>query len=63
MLGQRVLRFDPLEEQGRTHGFNVLDYVRDGDLRVTDVQTVAAILVPTEAHDIPTGTTWCGISC
>jgi type IV secretion system protein VirD4 len=51
VLGQRVFRFDPLEEHGRTHGFNVLDYVRDGDLRVTDVQTVAAILVPNEAHD------------
>ena len=51
VLGQRVFRFDPLEEYGRTHGFNVLDYVRDGDLRVTDVQTVAAILVPNESHD------------
>jgi len=46
VLGQRVFRFDPLEEHGRTQGFKVLDYVRDGDLRVTDVQTVAAILVP-----------------
>jgi type IV secretion system protein VirD4 len=51
VLGQRIFRFDPLEEHGRTHGFNVLDYVRDGDLRVTDVQTVAAILVPNESHD------------
>ena len=51
LLGQRVFRFDPLEEHGRTHGFNVLDYVPDGDLRVTDVQTVASILVPNESHD------------
>lgn len=51
VLGQRVLRFEPLEEHGRTHGFNVLDYVRDGDLRITDVQTVATILVPNESHD------------
>ena len=51
VLGQKVFRFDPLEEQGRTHGFNVLDYVRGGDLRVTDVQTVAAILVPNESND------------
>ena len=51
VLGQRVFRFDPLETHGRTHGFNVLDYVRNGDLRVTDVQTVAAILVPNESHD------------
>jgi type IV secretory pathway TraG/TraD family ATPase VirD4 len=50
-LGQKVYRFDPLQEAGRTHGFNVLAYVRDGDLRVTDVQTVAAILVPNESHD------------
>ena len=50
-LGQQVYRFDPLQEDGRTHGFNVLAYVREGDLRVTDVQTVAAILVPNESHD------------
>ena len=50
-LGQKVYRFDPLQETGRTHGFNVLAYVREGDLRVTDVQTVAAILVPNESHD------------
>jgi type IV secretion system protein VirD4 len=48
-LGQKVYRFDPLQETGRTHGFNVLAYVREGDLRVTDVQTVAAILVPNES--------------
>ena len=29
-LGQRVFRFDPLQEDGRTHAFNVLSYVRDG---------------------------------
>ena len=51
VLGQRVYRFDPLQEEGRTHGFNVLSYVREGDLRITDVQTVAAILVPNESHD------------
>jgi type IV secretion system protein VirD4 len=51
ILGQKVFRFDPLQEAGRTHAFNVLDYVRAGDLRVTDVQTVAAILVPNESHD------------
>ena len=50
-LGQPVYRFDPLQEEGRTHGFNVLSYVRAGDLRITDVQTVAAILVPNESHD------------
>jgi type IV secretion system protein VirD4 len=51
VLGQRVYRFDPLQEEGRTHGFNVLSYVREGDLRITDVQTVAATLVPNESHD------------
>jgi type IV secretion system protein VirD4 len=50
-LAQKVFRFDPLQEAGRTHGFNVLAYVRAGDLRVTDVQTIAAILVPNESHD------------
>ncbi len=51
VLSQRVFRFDPLHAEGRTHGFNVLDYVRDGDLRVTDVQTIAAILVHNESQD------------
>lgn len=51
VLGQRVFRFDPLHAEGKTHGFNVLETIREGDLRVTDVQTVAAILVPNESHD------------
>jgi len=51
VLGQQIFRFDPLNEDGRTHAFNVLDYVRPGDLRVTDVQTIAAILCPPEGND------------
>ena len=50
-IGQKVYRFDPLQEEGCTHAFNALSYVREGDLRVTDVQTIAAILVPNESHD------------
>ncbi len=50
-LGQRVFRFDPLQQDGRTHAFNPLAYVREGDLRVSDVQTIAAILVPGESQD------------
>lgn len=51
VLGQKVFRFDPLQEEGRTHGFNPLAYVRDSELRVTDIQTIAAILVPPEGND------------
>jgi len=51
VLGQKIFRFDPLNEEGRTHAFNVLSYVRQGDLRVTDVQTIAAILCPPEGND------------
>ena len=51
VLGQKVYRFDPLNEEGKTHGFNVLSYVRSGDLRITDVQAVAAILAPNESTD------------
>ncbi len=49
--GRQVCRFAPLHEAGQTHAFNVLPYVREGDLRFTDVQTIAAILVPNESHD------------
>jgi type IV secretion system protein VirD4 len=51
VLKQKVYRFDPLNEKGETHGFNVFDYIRDGELRITDVQTIAAILVSSEGRD------------
>ena len=46
-----VLRQLELVEEGEELRAAVLDYVRDGDLRVTDVQTVASILVPNEARN------------
>jgi type IV secretion system protein VirD4 len=50
-LGQAVYRFDPLQEKGRTHRFNPLAYIGDGDRRINDVQTLAAILIPTQSRD------------
>ena len=50
-LGQPVYRFDPLHREGRTHAFNPLAYVTDGDGRISDLQTIAAILVPNEDKD------------
>lgn len=51
VLKQAIYRFDPLNEDRRTDAFNVLAYVRSGDLRVTDIQTIAAILCPPEGND------------
>ena len=46
ILKQRVFIFDPLGE--RTHCYNPLGYVRDGDFRIDDLQTIATILIPVE---------------
>jgi type IV secretion system protein VirD4 len=50
-LGQAVYRFDPLQEEGRTHRFNPLAYIGTGDRRINDVQTLAGILIPTQSRD------------
>ncbi len=48
--GQEVFLFDPLSESGNTACWNCLSYVsRDPNLRINDVQHIAAILYP----DIP----------
>lgn len=48
--GQAVFLFDPLNEAGDTAGWNCLSYVsQDPNLRINDVQHIAAILYP----DIP----------
>lgn len=48
--GQKVFLFDPLNEAGETACWNCLNYVsQDPNLRINDVQHIAAILYP----DIP----------
>lgn len=46
ILKQRIFMFDPLGDH--THCYNALAYVRDGDFRIDDLQTIAAILIPIE---------------
>jgi len=50
-LRQEVFFFNPLQEDGRTHRFNPLSYVREGDLSIADVQLIGHILVPAEGND------------
>ena len=50
-LRQNVYFFNPMQEAGRTHRFNPLAYVREGDLRIADVQLIGHILVPAEGND------------
>jgi type IV secretion system protein VirD4 len=50
-MGQAIYFFNPLQEDGRTHRFNPLAYVREGDVRIADVQVIAHILVPSEGND------------
>ena len=45
--GQRVIVFDPVEPEGKTHRWNPLAYVRRGTLfQVDDLQRIAAFLYP-----------------
>ncbi len=49
-LGQKIYRFEPLNEQGTTHCYNPLDFVsKDPDQRVDDIQKMALLLMPN--HD------------
>jgi type IV secretion system protein VirD4 len=50
-LKQAVYRFDPLEEEGRTHRFNPLAYISAGERRINDIQTLAANLIPAQGKD------------
>jgi type IV secretion system protein VirD4 len=47
-LGQQVFMWSPADNHGRSHGYNPLDEVRtEPHHRVTDLQRLAAILMPT----------------
>jgi type IV secretion system protein VirD4 len=48
--GQAVFRFSPADPEGRSHCYNPLDAVRkEGADRISDLQRLAAILLPTPA--------------
>jgi type IV secretion system protein VirD4 len=48
--GQRVFRFSPTDSEGRSHRYNPLDAVRRGRAqRISDLQRLAAILLPAPA--------------
>lgn len=51
---QRVFKWSPMDDQGRSHCFNPLDMVRqDIGHRISDVQRLAAILLPQPPHADP----------
>jgi type IV secretion system protein VirD4 len=53
-MGQSIVLFAPLDPEGRTHGYNPLDFVSDdAALRVNDVQAITAKLVQTPARADP----------
>lgn len=51
ILRQKVFLFNPYAEDGRTHRYNPLGYVRDGHLSVPDILAIAEIIYPTSSGD------------
>ncbi|QOH81536.1 type IV secretory system conjugative DNA transfer family protein (plasmid) [Plesiomonas shigelloides] len=51
VLGQKVFLFNPYAEDGKTHRYNPLGYVRDGHLSVPDILAIAEIIYPTSSGD------------
>jgi type IV secretion system protein VirD4 len=53
-MGQQIVLFAPLDPDGRTHGYNPLDFVsHDPALRANDVQAITAKLVQTPPRADP----------
>jgi type IV secretion system protein VirD4 len=49
---QQVYRFAPYDEQGHTHRFNPLAYVREDELlRITDLMQIAHVIYPQDDRD------------
>ncbi|MGI2049911.1 type IV secretory system conjugative DNA transfer family protein [Shewanella oncorhynchi] len=44
--GQQVFLFNPFAEDGKTHRYNPLSYVRDGDFCINDILTIANSFYP-----------------
>ena len=51
VLQQKVFLFNPYAEDGKTHRYNPLGYVRDGHLCVPDILAIAEIIYPTSHGD------------
>ena len=50
-MGQEVFLFAPFNEDGQTHRYNPLGYVREGHLVVPDILTIAEMLYPTDTNN------------
>ena len=46
--GQSVYKYSPFDADSRSHCFNPLEEIRTGEQRITDIQKLAVILIPTE---------------
>ncbi|MGR5465618.1 type IV secretory system conjugative DNA transfer family protein, partial [Photobacterium damselae] len=46
ILRQKVYLFSPFSEDGRSHCYNPLDYVRGGHLTIPDIRSQAEMLMP-----------------
>lgn len=44
--GQKVFLFNPFAEDGKTHRYNPLSYVREGDFCISDILTIANSFYP-----------------
>lgn len=51
VLKQDVFLFNPFSEDGKTHRYNPLGYVREGDLCIPDLLTITEIIYPTSSGD------------
>lgn len=51
ILRHHVYLFNPFAEDGRSHCYNPLDYVRDGHLTVPDLRSQAEMLMPSSTGD------------
>ena len=45
--GQKVFLFNPFTENGQSHRYNPLGYVREGDLKIGDIFTITTSFYPT----------------
>lgn len=49
--GQKIYLFNPFAEDYRSHRYNPLGYVRDGDFRISDLISIGEVLYPSGGRD------------
>lgn len=49
--GQKIYLFNPFSEDLRTHRYNPLGYIRDGNFRVGDILAIAKVFYPGDGKD------------